>query len=837
MSQTRLEEDLRKLNKNYNILKEREAKFAGSAPLDLLNQIEDHKLAIGLTEQVLAGAISESEWGEALEPLLFAIRDGQVVDITLKPDADIAPPAQVARDMMVTGDIHGGYVAIGQGAQVIVQQVPYHLPPPPLPLTQAKERRELSILLNKVKAFWIEGVLKKSVHKMAMIDLGKETQSDAVAHAWDQVLELPDQSRQTLPPDKNISHIFDEMNRALLILGEPGTGKTITLLQLAQDLIERVEQDESFIEPVPVVFNLSTWSQGQTLIEWLVAELSSKYQIPKRMGQPWLEQHRILPLLDGLDEVNPADRAACVEAINTFGQEFGLSGLAVCSRVTDYTALPVRLKLNGAIRLQPLSLEQVDDYLEAAGEQLTVLRTALEVDEELQSLAQTPLTLGIMVLAYQDLPVEGLVGQAQQSLEARRRHLFETYIERMFRRKGQGDERYRVDQTKNRLAWLGQQMRRHNQSIFLIEQLQPSWLVSRGWTWAYLLASRIIAELAVGLIMGLTLGVSAARFFRMTDTLAVGLGGWLGFGLILGLVLGLLLALLDGLGYHRPLENGAGAADLTRQQRGLKMVGYGLVIGLGAGAVSWLFAAPWLALFMGSFVGVETVLFIGLYSGWESLSQDVITSEALDWSWRRSLKSVPFGLAWGLVVGLILVWVYAQNQALQEGLLSGPIAKLLGEGLFVIGGGVFYSLFWGVVVALFGGLGSQLVEAKIKPNEGMHLTLRNSLLVGPVFGLIIMLIGWLIFVPLYGWQNGLDIGVSWGLTIGILAWGWYGGTAVIGHGTLRVLLWLQAQLPLNPTHFLDYAAEQVFLQKVGGGYIFIHRLLLEHFAEMESQQR
>jgi hypothetical protein len=33
------------------------------------------------------------------------------------------------------------------------------------------------------------------------------------------------------------------------------------------------------------------------------------------------------------------------------------------------------------------------------------------------------------------------------------------------------------------------------------------------------------------------------------------------------------------------------------------------------------------------------------------------------------------------------------------------------------------------------------------------------------------------------------------------------------------------------SHFLDYAAELGFLQKVGGGYIFVSRLLREYFAE------
>ncbi len=97
----------------------------------------------------------------------------------------------------------------------------------------------MGVLLDRVEKFWIEGVLNKSICSIALIDLRKETQAEAVAHAWDQILELPDQSRQTLSPQKKISQIFDELNRGLLILGEPGSGKTTTLLQLTRDLIEQ----------------------------------------------------------------------------------------------------------------------------------------------------------------------------------------------------------------------------------------------------------------------------------------------------------------------------------------------------------------------------------------------------------------------------------------------------------------------------------------------------------------------------------------------------------------------------------------------------------------------
>jgi len=35
--------------------------------------------------------------------------------------------------------------------------------------------------------------------------------------------------------------------------------------------------------------------------------------------------------------------------------------------------------------------------------------------------------------------------------------------------------------------------------------------------------------------------------------------------------------------------------------------------------------------------------------------------------------------------------------------------------------------------------------------------------------------------------------------------------------------------------FLDYCVDRIFLRRVGGGYIFIHRLLQEHFAVLTPE--
>jgi hypothetical protein len=61
-----------------------------------------------------------------------------------------------------------------------------------------------------------------------------------------------------------------------------------------------------------------------------------------------------------------------------------------------------------------------------------------------------------------------------------------------------------------------------------------------------------------------------------------------------------------------------------------------------------------------------------------------------------------------------------------------------------------------------------------------------------------------------------------------------GGLASFQHSVLRFLLWRTGSVPWHYVPFLDYAAERILLRKVGGGYIFIHRLLLEYFASLDS---
>src|SRR5262249_44515578 len=147
--------------------------------------------------------------------------------------------------------------------------------------------------------------------------------------------------------------------------------------------------------------NLSSWARKrQPLAAWLIEELETKYRVPGKVGSDWINADQILPLLDGLDEVDTNSRVACMQAIDDYRQAHSLVPLVACCRVNDYMSQANRLSLDRAITIQPLTTEQINEYLARIGVQVTSLRLALEKDPVLRELATTPLMLTILLLAY-----------------------------------------------------------------------------------------------------------------------------------------------------------------------------------------------------------------------------------------------------------------------------------------------------------------------------------------------------------------------------------------------------------------------------------------------------
>lgn len=234
---------------------------------------------------------------------------------------------------------------------------------PRKPATSPEERYRLAMLQN-VRKFWIQGVLENSAENSILLNLGKRDASHQISNPWETVVRTTNGAEQTMASDSSILDIFEQMNGKLLILGEPGGGKTTMLLELARELLNQADFDDA--HPLPVVFNLSSWAENQApLEEWLVNELSDKYQVPKKVSSKWVENEELLLLLDGLDEVKADARDACVKAINAYRTEHGFVDVVVCSRIHDYEDLSDRLLLNGAIVIQPLTAKQIGLSLES----------------------------------------------------------------------------------------------------------------------------------------------------------------------------------------------------------------------------------------------------------------------------------------------------------------------------------------------------------------------------------------------------------------------------------------------------------------------------------------
>jgi hypothetical protein len=640
------------------------------------------------------------------------------------PTDDSDPSSQIQTNVEGNGNqvidkvLGGNMIAKVNGNVNIYERIPL---PPPVNVVQTltqQECRQRQILLDKVQDFWVESVLKTSLHTKALIEMGLQKRLDLVQRPFREVDEFPETNELALA-ETHPTKIFDQIGegRTLLILGEPGSGKTVALLKLAEDLIVRAKPD--LRQPIPVVFNLSSWSRETQIIEkWLVQELQRKYHVPPAIGRPWVKSEALVLLLDGLDEVRADQRNACVKALNLFMQTHGTTEIAICCRIGDYQELTDRLTLRSAICIKPLTVEQIDFYFEQAGDHLVALKIVLQNDRELQELAKSPLILSIMSLAYQDhSPGQLNLGG---NTEDYRRQLFATYVDRMFQRRGTIQKFPRKD-TQRWLIWLSQQMTISSQTIFLIERLQPSCLQNKNQNIRYRIESSLMGVL----------------FFLLGEVL---------------------IFLLHG--------------EVSSAKYG--------------------------------------VFFMLAYGLWISIMGDIGPVETLKWSWRETKKSFLTGIFLGVFIKMLL-----SLSRLLSGISISALIDILLESL--IGG-----LFGGLICGLLGGFRGSAIQQKIKPNQGIFRSAKNAAIAGTVILFGVVLISKKI--------NGLGFVLG---QIGVLI---YGGNACIRHFALRSLLYRKGYIPWNYARFLDYATEILFLQKVGGGYIFVHRMLLEYFAEMPLEQ-
>ncbi|MFC7529738.1 NACHT domain-containing protein [Actinoplanes sp. GCM10030250] len=337
-----------------------------------------------------------------------------------------------------------------------------------------------------------------------------------------------------LPPDTTLESRFAAASRRLLIVGGVGAGKTTALTLLARHLwlaITGPGPDGRILirgKRVPVILRLSRWTDNRRPFgQWMAGELSSIYNIDRKVARVLVSHGMVLPMLDGLDEVAGGLRAECVQEINNFTD---LSGgpppLVVTCRIDDYDPQSP-LRLLGAILIEPLTGAQAEERL-AAQPGTKALLTAYREDPVARGLLRTPLFLQLALEVAVDHP-----GQAAPVMTAD--EIVTSYVDKLFGQRQvenrAGRPRFRDPQLRGWLAALAGLPKPHG-ALFVPDELDSTVFRST--------ANRSRLDRGLPILAGCVTG-TVVTVGTLTSFIPPWITGTYVFALLMGLIAGLVV--------------------------------------------------------------------------------------------------------------------------------------------------------------------------------------------------------------------------------------------------------------------------------------------------------
>ncbi|MFD9893212.1 NACHT domain-containing protein [Amycolatopsis sp. NPDC059027] len=496
---------------------------------------------------------------------------------------------------------------------------------------------------------------------------------------------------------RDLYKIYERLgDRRLIIVGEPGAGKSSAAILLLLDVLEhgnKANPDDVRKIPVPVILTMRGWRSTTQLEEWLIGkitELPRVGNLSRRQAAALLENDRIAVFLDGLDEMPENHRSAALEALDetTFR-------LVLLSRTGELKEAAKNGVLRNAIalELQPLEAEVVAAYLRAyIQDPLRPVPTAwkkviAKVEKHPRSrLAQaldTPLNVAFLLDVYHlGDPVDELLdGKTFRKPEDIRNHLFGKATTLVCEARPGG---YAPETVRTALTTLARRLKQDGAHDLDWWRL-PDWVPN---------TPRIVLNAVLGATLGGVFGLLWGLMYLGAHGIMYGypapLSAWLVGGLVygpaFGTIGGLVIAVFGGRKHARRPPR------VWRHLVSPQLPEFKLTVALVAGTAAGVPPGGDLGLAGGTLVGVAVALAAGLAAHFTTTD----TAGPADAWWTDLSSSLKTGLVFGVVVGLATGTAMVLLRSANTGwFLFGPVLGIpLG-----IAAGLANSRVWAAAVA------------------------------------------------------------------------------------------------------------------------------------------
>jgi len=483
--------------------------------------------------------------------------------------------------------------------------------------------------------------------------------------------ELADDTGRSIDPDLlsgRWSEVVDQYRRIptrrWVVLGQSGSGKSALVLHLMRQLLADRRADDQ--APIPVLFPMASWNPKQRPHEWMAAHLAETFpalRMPARakeaQRQELLEmlvlEPRVLPILDGLDEMREERRLEAIKALNDLDWRFPY---VLTSRTREFADAvdqgDRRLVRAAVVELQPLTLAQAETYLRrvprSSRAEWSDLLSRLDRSHPLAEALSTPLMVWLAGASYAHRPGE-LACLADTGAVTDR--LLDELVATVY---DDDDPRWPTAEVGRWLTYLATYVHRRQGATTdgdpddiawwrLADAAEP--LVSVAAAVAALVSTGASFGLGIGILFGpragvvaglacgLPVGLASARSRLPPNTLEVRLRPRLAVGAAAGLMLGLVggaavwVARHDGTalwamaGFGLPLgtvysvtspvdvARATSPATVLRRERDF-VLAYVFAYGLACGTVGWVLASPTVGVVLGVIAGLSGGLFNGL---------------------------------------------------------------------------------------------------------------------------------------------------------------------------------------------------------------------------------